>query len=568
MSQSPNTLRRGDSVPRRVVLGLLAALVCVVGLAVTPLTARADNHPPVVVDPGSPLYIFARSGGSVTFSPLGKVIDPEGDDMTVTVVAGPSKGAVQCSAKGDCVYTPGIDLPGYGPRVSEDDQFTYRVKDTGGMMSADATVKIKIIGRDEPDGSQYHPSLAGCYNSGQYFSNVYPEEIRSGVAFVRKNAGTGQVQRYFIKPYWSYVRGDIRSLSFANHISGVNENGQLDKKFTEGYSGWLGSSDNSRIYASWASSDLTGQGATGIRNARLFTCPPGENNFRFAMIGHITVRNQSNEPFDLQVVELNEVVAPGRILHELYVTNTSLTKNVTDLTLYAIMDAYQDDGNSGPSQFSIVSLGRSDAVYTDENGYRLYLIKHEGDIMGVGSGDYPGGSVGGIEAGLTLGTTGNENSTLAVGYGSLKHSLMAGQTVKLAYEERLYGPWGNDKLEQKAKLVYIDDASDQTVPPRPGAKVEFTGDSYAPIGLTQATVEAGLPEGYELVSWDQTVTHYDDDAATDQEIRARVKPSGPEACSASRSTMTVTPAGPLRVDQSYNVTVTARTAGGAICQAP
>ncbi|MDR1265207.1 MAG: cadherin-like domain-containing protein, partial [Propionibacteriaceae bacterium] len=496
MSQSPNNLRRGDSVPRRVVLGLLAALVCVVGLAVTPPAARADNYPPIVLDSSNTQFIFVKSGESVTFSPLGGAIDPDGDDMSVVVVTGPSKGSVNCSADGDCVYTPNVDLPGSGPQIIQDDPFTYQVKDTSGMTSNDAQVVMKIIGRDETDGAHYHPGLAGCYYSGQYYGPRPPYEIRGEVTFLRKNADDGQTGQYLIQPFWSYMH-DIygwRSLSFSNRIVGVSDDGRLYDSFTFGYSGDGGASENSRIYTSWASSDPSGQGATGIKDAKIFTCPPRADRSRFAMIGHITVKDQSGGEFDLQVVELNEVVAPGRILHELQVTNQSLAQNVTDFTFYAIMDAYKDSYGDAPRSFPIKSLGRPDAVYTDMPGYRLYLIMHEGDVMGVGSGDYPE-PIAGIEEGATLGITGDEHSTLAVGYGSLSHNLTPGESVKLAYEERMYGTGDVDWLEQKAKLVYSDDASGQTVPPRPGAKVEFTGDSYAPIGLTQATVEAGLPEG-------------------------------------------------------------------------
>lgn len=67
---------------------------------------------------------------------LANDVDPEGDPLSVTLVAGPSSGTVTLAANGSFVYTPNANFVGT-------DSFRYRVSD-GALVSGVATVVISV----------------------------------------------------------------------------------------------------------------------------------------------------------------------------------------------------------------------------------------------------------------------------------------------------------------------------------------------------------------------------------------------------------------------------------------
>lgn len=100
----------------------------------TEMTLRigsGKNEAPTVED--SEFETYKNIPGQVRL----KATDPEGDALTVTIVEEPKRGTVTVSEDGTVTYTPEENKVGK-------DSFTYRVTDTAGNASPEATVRIKI----------------------------------------------------------------------------------------------------------------------------------------------------------------------------------------------------------------------------------------------------------------------------------------------------------------------------------------------------------------------------------------------------------------------------------------
>lgn len=103
------------------------------------IRGKAD-HPPVAQDFSLETYKNLAVDGML------KVSEPEGQEMTYTLVRGPKRGAVEISADGTFVYTPKKNKVGV-------DSFTYCATDPAGNMSRVATVTVQIL--KPTDAKQY-----------------------------------------------------------------------------------------------------------------------------------------------------------------------------------------------------------------------------------------------------------------------------------------------------------------------------------------------------------------------------------------------------------------------------
>ena len=79
-----------------------------------------------------------------------KASDPEGEQLTFTVVRGPKRGSVELNADGTFTYTPKKNKVGV-------DSFTYTATDPAGNVSRTATVTVQIL--KPADGRRYTDTL-------------------------------------------------------------------------------------------------------------------------------------------------------------------------------------------------------------------------------------------------------------------------------------------------------------------------------------------------------------------------------------------------------------------------
>lgn len=103
------------------------------------IRGKTDN-PPVAQDFSLETYKNLAATGSL------KVSEPEGQDMTYTLVRGPKRGQVEISTDGTFTYTPKKNKVGV-------DSFTYCAADPVGNVSRVATVTVQIL--KPSDAKQY-----------------------------------------------------------------------------------------------------------------------------------------------------------------------------------------------------------------------------------------------------------------------------------------------------------------------------------------------------------------------------------------------------------------------------
>ena len=109
--------------------------------ATTTISVRGKTDaPPVAQDFSLETYKNLAVDGTL------KVSEPEGQEMTYTVVRGPKRGQVEVSANGTFVYTPKKNKVGV-------DSFTYCAADSTGNVSRVATVTVQIL--KPSDAKQY-----------------------------------------------------------------------------------------------------------------------------------------------------------------------------------------------------------------------------------------------------------------------------------------------------------------------------------------------------------------------------------------------------------------------------
>ena len=92
-----------------------------------------------------------------------KVSDPEGKELTFSVLRQPRRGQVQLMADGSFVYTPKKNKVGV-------DSFTYTATDPAGNVSREATVTVQIL---KPSDSCLYTDTVGrdCRFAAQWLRN-------------------------------------------------------------------------------------------------------------------------------------------------------------------------------------------------------------------------------------------------------------------------------------------------------------------------------------------------------------------------------------------------------------
>ncbi len=97
-----------------------------------------DNEPPVANDDAA----ATLEDTAVTIEVLANDQDPNGDPLTVTVLAPPTSGTAEVNPDGSITYTP-------NPGFTGDDTFTYQIDDGRGGLDT-ATVDVTVAPGNEP----------------------------------------------------------------------------------------------------------------------------------------------------------------------------------------------------------------------------------------------------------------------------------------------------------------------------------------------------------------------------------------------------------------------------------
>ena len=104
-----------------------------------------EDKPPVAEDFTLETYKNLPNEGTL------KVMDPEGQTMTYTVIRQPKRGTVELRDDGSFVYTPKKNKVGV-------DSFTYTATDPAGKVSREATVTVQIL---KPTEARQYTDTAG-----------------------------------------------------------------------------------------------------------------------------------------------------------------------------------------------------------------------------------------------------------------------------------------------------------------------------------------------------------------------------------------------------------------------
>ena len=132
-------LTETDTVAQVSYLPVYENRVGAAAVATISIRGKADN-PPVAQDFSLETYKNLAVDGIL------KVSEPEGQELTYTVVRGPKRGQVEVSSDGAFVYTPKKNKVGV-------DSFTYCAADPAGNVSRVATVTVQIL--KPSDAKQY-----------------------------------------------------------------------------------------------------------------------------------------------------------------------------------------------------------------------------------------------------------------------------------------------------------------------------------------------------------------------------------------------------------------------------
>ena len=103
-----------------------------------------ENKAPTAEDSALETYKNLENTGKL------KVSDPEGEQLTYTLVRQPKRGTVTISEDGSFTYTPKKNKVGV-------DSFTYTAADPAGNVSREATVTVTIL--KPSDTTQYTDTL-------------------------------------------------------------------------------------------------------------------------------------------------------------------------------------------------------------------------------------------------------------------------------------------------------------------------------------------------------------------------------------------------------------------------
>lgn len=117
-----------------------------------------ENKPPIAEDSAAESYKNLEITGHL------KASDPEGRELTYTLVRAPRRGSVELHPDGSFTYTPKKNKVGT-------DSFTYTAADPMGKTSREATVTVNIL---KPSGSPQYSDTLGrdCRFSAEWMKNT------------------------------------------------------------------------------------------------------------------------------------------------------------------------------------------------------------------------------------------------------------------------------------------------------------------------------------------------------------------------------------------------------------
>lgn len=147
-----------------------------------------------------------------------KVTDPEGKELTYSVMRQPKRGSVEVRADGTFVYTPKKNKVGV-------DSFTFTAADPAGNVSREATVTVSILKPGE--GAQYTDTVGAPYR-------FEAEWLKNTGLFVGEQIGGSQCFR----AEKSVSKGDFLAMMVKTLGIPVDEKAEFTG-YTEQVPGWL-----------------------------------------------------------------------------------------------------------------------------------------------------------------------------------------------------------------------------------------------------------------------------------------------------------------------------------------
>jgi hypothetical protein len=212
------------------------------------------------------------------------------------------------------------------------------------------------------------------------------------------------------------------------------------------------------------------------------------------------------------VSEIVYITQQGAISHTVTYTNTGATA-AEGFNFGVFLDTQLDADDRIP----IIKAGPK-AVYIENSSLRLYLALLEGDALVAGGYSYFDTLSGfqNVDGSFTPGQTIVQGVDTAVEYQLRDQTVLPGQSVTIAYEERLYAEAELDPA--LAHVVFVDDeAGGAVVSPLPGSRTQLSGQPLEPIAYAQTEAEAAIPPNYQVASIDAPAL-FDDDNSTDQAV--------------------------------------------------
>ncbi|MCL2784626.1 MAG: hypothetical protein FWD55_04160 [Propionibacteriaceae bacterium] len=259
-----------------------------------------------------------------------------------------------------------------------------------------------------------------------------------------------------------------------------------------------------------------------------------QGSLAVAVVGEVRLSQLSRT---LKYTEILDITSDGRLIHHVTLTNTGASA-INSIGFSALVDTMLNSNDSIP-----IHAGGQDSAYIENSDFRLYLDMLDGDQMLVGDWDIAREngrrglpdfvSPNDVAPGTIL-INGTDTSAV---YSTTPRSMGAGQSVTLAFQERLYSP---SEIRTIA-IKYVDDANGQVeVAAKPGAPTSITGIAGDEVGFTVDDAKAGVPAGYMYVSVDN-IPKYETGPA--QTIRVHVTPEITTNDLVTKRTITYTGAG-------------------------
>ncbi len=142
------------------------------------------------------------------------VTDPEGKELTYTVIRSPKRGQVTVNADGSYTYTPKKNKVGT-------DSFTYTATDPAGNVSRVATVTVQIL--KPQDKTQYADTTgADCRFAAEWMKNtgIFVGETISGQACFQpeKTVSRGEFLAMLVKALELKVDADATTTGFTDDV--------------------------------------------------------------------------------------------------------------------------------------------------------------------------------------------------------------------------------------------------------------------------------------------------------------------------------------------------------------